>query len=450
MTALTPSRRTRDVAATSLSDDDIKAQIAFHRDEQARLEALLLAPTIARRVRDKLTATSVARLRHRKLHSDGLGLYLDLRHWPSRSWQFRFAIDGQRREMGLGPVSQVTLAEARAKRDAARKLVKAGIDPIDQRLQQQRAHRAEKVKLVTFQQCAEGFIAAHGPSWRSDQYRIQYGTQLEQHVYPVIGGMAVKDIDTPAVLRVLQPIWTTKASSAGRIRHRIEAVLDWAKVAGHRSGENPARWKAHLDHLLPSPAKVTPTVHLAAMPYRGVPAFMDELAAKGSISALALQFTVLTACRLGEMRGAVWEEFNLETEVWTIPASRMKAGREHRVPLSAAAMSIVERMRQLPRKEKDKDRVFPTGESTVLRHAQARNCTVHGFRSAFRDWAAEMTTFPSEVVEMALAHSVGTAVEQAYRRTDYFARRRQLADAWAAYVTSPAAAETVVPLARRI
>jgi integrase len=434
------------VAEPSVSPTtDLKAQLAFHRREADRLEKLL-NPSTGRGGINKLSAAAVGRLRQRRLHSDGDGLYLDLRHWPARSWALRIVVDGRQREMGLGPLARVSLAEARAKRDAARQLVKDGVDPIERRREERAAQRAEKVRAPTFQECAEAFIKAHGPSWRSDQYRIQYGTQLAQDAFPVIGNMAVADIGTPDVLRVLQPIWTTKASSAGRLRHRIERVLAWAKVRGHRDGENPARWKGHLDHLLPSPGKVTPTRHLAALPYAKTPAFMSELAAKGSISALALQFTILTACRLGEMLGARWEEFNDTAKVWVIPGHRMKAGREHRVPLSAPALAILDRMRQLPRKEKDKHRVFPTGESTVLRHAQAHGCTVHGFRSSFRDWCAEATRFPAEVAEMALAHRVGTAVELAYRRGDMFARRQQLADAWAAYTTSPAPAQTVVPL----
>jgi integrase len=430
------------VADPILSTKDIKAQVAFHRAELDRLEKLL-HPSTGRGPINKLSAAKVANLRQRRLHSDGSGLYLDLRHLPARSWAFRYVIDGQRREMGLGPLSRVSLAEARAKRDAARQLVKAGTDPIEQRRAERAARLVPTVKPITFASCAAAYIEAHEASWRSAKNRVQFRTGLEKHA-AAIAAMAVKDIDTPDILAVIEPLWSTKTKTASVLRQRIEAILDWAKVRGHRSGENPARWRGHLDHLLPSPEKVAPVVHFRAMPYGAVPGFMAELADKGSLSAMSLAFTILTAGRVSEMRFATWEECDTTNRLWTIPASRMKAGRAHRSPLSAAALAILDQMRELPRNPQG--RVFPIGESAVLRHAQAAGCTTHGFRSAFRDWCAERTRFPAEVAELALAHQVGSATEMAYRRTDLFERRRKLAEQWAQFVTSPAPAETVVPL----
>jgi integrase len=305
---------------------------------------------------------------------------------------------------------------------------------------------------MTFQACADAYIAAHRAGWRSAKSLTAWEGTLGAYVHPVFGALPVQAIDTALVTKAIEPIWAEKPETAGRVRGRIEAILDWATARGHRQGENPARWRGHLDKLLPNKTKVRRVEHHAALPYPEISAFMAELRQQEGVAALALEFAILTAARTGEVIGARWDEFNLAERLWTIPGQRMKAGREHRVPLPDAALAIIETMAGI----REGDFVFPGGKASrplsnmsmlmLLRRMGREDLTIHGFRSSFRDWAAERTGFPAEVAEMALAHTVADAVERAYRRGDLFQMRRQMMDAWAKFCAAPSAAGRVVPI----
>lgn len=335
----------------------------------------------------------------------------------------------------------------------ARKLKSQGIDPIDHRRAQRDAERLEAAKAVTFDQAAERFIAGHEAGWKNPKHRQQWRNTLATYVSPVIGALPVQDIDTDLVMKVLEPIWTKKPETAGRVRGRIESILDWAKAHKLRAGENPAQWRGHLDQLLPKKSKVRKPKHHAAMSYAEVPGFMDALAKRPSISAKALAFTILTAARTGEVIGAKWSEFDLKGAVWTIPEDRMKAGKEHRVPLAKGALAI---LGDLPH---GGGFVFardgrPLSNMAMLKMLALMNrdddLTVHGFRSSFRDWAAERTNFARELAEAALAHAVGDETERAYQRGDLFEKRRRLMAKWADYCAQAPKAAGFVPLHRRI
>jgi integrase len=402
-----------------------------------------------------LTVKQVEQCTKPGLFADGNGLYLQVTPSMSKSWVFRYSMGTRRRDLGLGSINLVGLAEARRKAlDLRRAVTLDGRDPIAER----RAGRTIAARAMTFEACAEAYIAAHRAGWKSTEHARQWAASLVNDVYPVIGALPVGSIEVGAVLRVLEPIWQVKPGIAGRIRQRVEAVLDWATARGHRTGENPARWRGHLENLLARPSKIRTVEHHAALPYAEVAAFIGELRAQSSTAARALEFIVLTAARSGEVRGATWSEIDLKERVWCIPASRMKGGREHRVPLSGAAAAILDQMR--PDGTFGDGLVFPgsiegqpIGERTIARTVERmgrREVTVHGFRSCFRDWAAERTAFPNEVAEMALAHAVGSKVEAAYRRGDLFDKRRQLAEAWAKFCSMPAIVTTdkVVTLRR--
>ena len=348
----------------------------------------------------------------------------------SRSWLFRYMLRGQARYQGLGSCELVTLAEARQKALGGRRLIAGGIDPLAER-------RSAKAKPVTFADCAERYIAAHAPGWRNPKHRAQWTATLATYANPVIGQLPVGAIDTAAVMQVLEPIWATKPETASRVRGRIEAILDWATSCGHRQGDNPARWRGHLQRLLPARSKVAPVEHHAAMAYTDMPVFMAQLHDQAGTGARCLELVILTAARTGEAIGARWEEIDLKARTWTVPASRMKGGKQHVVPLSEPAIAL---LTALPRSG---DLVFEgarTGKPIsnmammmLLRRMGHGNLTVHGFRSGFRDWAAETTAHANHVVEMALAHTVGNGVEAAYRRGDLLEKRRQLMADWAAF-----------------
>jgi len=384
----------------------------------------------------KLTAAGVNAQKKPGRYGDGQGLWLQVSPAGTKSWLFRFTQEGKARQMGLGPVHTVSLAEARQKALECRKQLLEGADPIEARNGARARARVAAAKGVTFSQCAERYIAAHEIAWKNDKHRAQWRSTLTTYCDPVFGTLPVAAIDTGLVLKVLEPIWSAKPETATRVRGRIETVLDWATVRGYRAGENPARWRGHLDKLLPSRAKVARVNHHAALPYRELPAFMEALRAREGIGARALEFAILTAARTGEVIGATWAEIDLAERVWTIPAERMKGGREHRVPLTDPA---VELLKALPR-EDGTEFVFLGGRKgqglsnvallATLRRMDRADLTSHGFRSTFRDWAAETTTYPSEVVEMALAHAVGSKVEAAYRRGDLFEKRRALMADW--------------------
>jgi integrase len=407
------------------------------------------------------------------MYADGNGLYLQVSEGGA-SWIYRYMLGGRAREMGLGPLALFGLQEARAKALDARRLRHQGVDPIDARRAAQAKARLDAVQAMTFTQCAEAYIKAHRAGWRNAKHAAQWEATLGTYADPFIGALPVQAIDTGLVMKVLEqnvsvpnnpaiPLWTTKPETASRLRGRIESILDWAKVRGYREGENPARWRGHLDKLLPARTKVRRVKHHAALHYGDLPEFMTILRAQEGTAARALEFAILTAARTGEVIGARWSEIDLGKQLWTVPSQRMKAGNEHRVPLSSRAVAILEEVKPLHQIHGEQystnEFVFPGGKHNrplsnmaflmLLRRMKRDDLTAHGFRSTFRDWAAERTNFPSEVAEMALAHVVSSKVEQAYRRGDLFDRRRRMMLAWATFCgvpkRTPGKAETAAP-----
>ena len=391
---------------------------------------------------NKLTQLQATKLKEAGMHGDGAGLWLKVTEGGSKSWILRYAFNGRERWTGLGPYPDVSLAEARDKAATWRREVRQGIDPMQVKQQAAAVVRAEQAKTVTFESCAKRYIESHRSGWKSAKHAEQWTSTLQAYAGPVIGKMDVALIETAHIMRVLDPVWHTKAETASRLRGRVEAILDWATVHRYRTGDNPARWKGHLEALLPARSKVSKAKHFAALPWRDMKPFMAELRQQNGIGALALQFTILTAARSGEVRGMEWYEVDFEQRLWTVPGERMKAGREHRVPLSNAAVELLEQLKAV--KLADTDIVFPSVRdhkplsdmtlTAVLRRMQRSDITVHGFRSSFRDWAAEATDFPQEMAEMALAHIVGNKVEAAYRRGDMLEKRRAMMEAWAAFI----------------
>jgi integrase len=396
----------------------------------------------------ELTTAKLRKLTKPGLYGDGQNLYLQVRGPQQRSWLFRYMIRGRARSMGLGHVDDVSLVEARNKADAARRLVREGIDPLDARAAEQ-----ARSKAITFSAAAKRFVDAHEAGWRCEKHRATWRSSLAADVEPVIGALPVEAIDTAAVMRVLTPIWQTKPETASRIRGRIEKVLSFATMQGWRSGPNPAVWRGHLQLLLPAVRKVRPMQHFAALDWREAPAFMTTLREQNGMGARALEFAILTAARSGEVRGATWDEIDLDHAIWTIPGSRMKAGKEHRVPLSAAAIALLQSVALLraggglifPSHQKRHQPMIDRALSYPLERMGRRDLTVHGFRSTFRDWAAEATGHPNHVVEQALAHTIGSAVEAAYRRGDLFAKRVVLMNDWASYLEQPLAKVVHLP-----
>jgi integrase len=401
--------------------------------------------TVARAI-GRLTALQVERLRDNPgMHADGGGLYLQVKNGGA-SWILRYQLNGRARYMGLGPLALFGLKDARAKAFDAKRLRYEGTDPLEAKRQARVRARLEAAKAMTFQQAAAQYIAAHKAGWQNAKHADQWTNTLATYAGPMIGTFPVQSIDTALVLKVLEPIWTAKPETASRVRGRIEAILDWAKVRGYRVGENPARWKGHLDHLLPARTKVRQVTHHAALPYGEVAAFMTALRQQDGTAARTLEFAILTAARTSEVLGARWQEIDFGAKVWIVPAERMKARREHRVPLSKRALAIVEEMQashEAEGREDSAEFIFPGTKRgaplsnmaflMLLRRMGRDDLTAHGFRSTFRDWAAERTRFPAEVAEMALAHAVADKVEAAYRRGDLFEKRRRLMEAWAAF-----------------
>ncbi len=377
-------------------------------------------------------------------HADAGGLYLVI-VGKSRTWMFRYKRAGKGHWMGLGPDSLVSLATARDAAIDARRLLRNGIDPIEAKHVAKAQAAAEAVPAKTFESAADDYIFAHKAGWKNEKHGKQWRATLEAYAYPFFGQNPVAGITVDDVLNCLTPIWEAKPETASRVRGRIENTLDYAKTRGWRTGENPARWKGHLDHLLPARAKIARVVHHAALPWADLPTVMGNLENSVGTSALCLKFTILTAARSGEARGARWNEVDLGGKVWTVPASRMKAAQEHRVPLSDAALAILKVVE--PLKNAPDGLVFPGGRrdkplsdvavSKALA-AVADGFTVHGMRSTFRDWAAERTNFPREVAEAALAHTNRDKVEAAYRRSDLFEQRARLMREWAKFCTAPA------------
>lgn len=406
-------------------------------------------------------------------HADGQGLHLLVKDTGARSWVYRFMLDGKSRDVGLtrcpeaiallrkSGENELTLAQARDVAAIYRLKVKAGIDPLEEREQAEAAEaaaaRAAKVKGVTFKAVAQTYIETNADSWRNAKHRQQWRNTLEQYVYPVIGSTPVSEVSSAQVLEIIEPIWKTKPETASRVRGRIEVVLDAAKARGYRDGENPARWRGHIAQLLPKRSRLT-RGHHAALPYDRVPVFMQALRMREAVAALALEFTILTATRSGEVLDAVWTEVDLGKSLWTIPAARMKAGKEHRVPLSPRAEELLRKAWSLNATGAASAPLFPAstgkplsemamamlikrmhegeckrGGEGFLDPIQGRRATVHGFRSSFRDWSDEQTAYPHEMKEMALAHTIGNKAEAAYRRGDLFEKRRRLMDDWAVF-----------------
>jgi integrase len=404
---------------------------------------------------ERLSAVAVAKASEPRLYADGAGLYLRVGRGGAKSWAFRFMRGGVAREMGLGGITKVSLAEARKKAIDLRLQLSNGIDPLAHRQNEEAKRQATEkfaaARSMAFDKCADAYIRAHEGSWRNEKHRKQWSNTLATYVSPVFGSLPVQDIDVALVMKVLEPVWSLKPETANRVRGRIEAILDWAKVRGFRAGENPARWRGHLDHLLPARSKVRQVKHHAALPCDDLGGFMKDLRGCESVAAAALEFLILTVARTGEVIGARWPEIDFKNRVWTLPVERMKGGREHRVPLSKPAIAVLERMRG-----QGTEFIFPglnpgrplsnMALLVLLGRMRRGDVTAHGFRSTFRDWAAERTNFPREVAEAALAHAIDDKVEAAYRRGDLFEKRRRLMDAWAEFCAKLVSAGSVVAL----
>jgi integrase len=416
---------------------------------------------------NELTALRVARLTKPGRYGDGDGLYLRVAEYfraggkatRSKNWVFRYEHGGRERWMGLGPLDTVSLAGARAHARECRQLLLRGADPIEARRAIRRGERLEAARATTFKQCAELYLKAHLPSWKNAKHRAQWPSTLGTYVFPVIGNVAVADVDTALTLKCLEPIWHGKPRTANRVRGRIESILDWAKARDLRSGDNPARWKGHLKNLLPAHHKVRGQIHLAALPYAEAPAFLAELRARNEIAACALEFTILTAARTGEVLHATWDEIDLRKKLWTVPRERMKAGVQHTVPLSGRAMEI---LTAIPRVAGcpflfpgiKVDRPMAHNAMSRLLRTMRPTATVHGFRSTFRDWCGDRTNFPREVVESVLAHAIENQAEAAYRRGSALQKRQRLMADWASFLAkvpakAPAAEDNVVAIAGR-
>jgi integrase len=354
--------------------------------------------------------------------------------------------------MGLGPLHTFSLAEARERARKARQQLADGIDPLRAREAQRATQALEAARAMTFEQAVRAYFDGHERKWRNAKHRAQFLSTLKTYAFPRIGSLPVAAIDTGLVLKCIEPIWQDKTETASRLRGRIEAVLDWATVRGYRTGDNPARWKGHLAEVLPARGQIQKTNHHAALPYGELPDFMAQLAARGGVAARALEFTILTAARTGEVIGARWDEIDFKAKTWVVPAGRIKGGKEHRVPLCDRAHQL---LKSLPR-EHGNSFVFigPRRGSSLSNMAMLKtlqrmgrgDLTVHGFRSTFRDWATERTNYPNHVMEMALAHAIGDKVEASYRRGDLFAKRVRLMADWAKFCSQPSVSGGVIPL----
>ena len=400
----------------------------------------------------RLSNLKVERAKQPGMYADGGGLYLRVAEGGSKQWIYRYTTNGHNRDMGLGPVRLLTLAEARERSRAAGKLRLDGIDPIAHKHAQRGAAIVAAAGAKTFKECAGGFIRDNEKKWTHPKHRRDWERTLVRFVFPTLGNLPVASIDTPLVLKVLKPIWERTPETASRVRGRIEAVLGWATVHYLRTGDNPARWRGHLEHALPSRSEIAKVEHHAALPYTQVASFMDALRKDTSVAARCLEFITLAAVRLGEATGATWDEIDLGARTWTIPAERMKADKEHKVPLSKAAIAVLKTMREI----RQNDYVFPgfkPGQPIgadalreLIKKLAGDDVTVHGLRSTFRDWAADCTSFPNELAEMALSHAIPSAVERAYRRGSMFEKRRQLMGAWADYCARACTDDRVVSM----
>lgn len=397
----------------------------------------------------KLTALAVSKMTKPGLHNDGGGLYLQIKINGSghvrRSWIFRYKFQKKADMMGLGPLHTISLSAAREQAALCRKLLFDGINPRVHRDQKRAEDQLEQANQKTFKECATQYIEDNKAGWKNAKHTKQWSATLETYAYGIIGDMVVAQITTHMIVDILLPIWIEKASTANRLRGRIETVLDWAKVMGYRSGDNPAIWKGHLDKILPARSKVKKVVHHPAMPYKEIPEFFTQTKIRDGVSIRALEFAILNASRASEILAATWQEINFEEKLWIIPAHRMKSAREHRIPLTEEAIKLLQSlpgykiqedirkdMYIFPSKQKGKS-LSNMSMTTVLRRMNKGEYTQHGFRSSFRDWAAEVVHYPREVIEHALAHKLADEVEAAYQRGDLLEKRRQLMADWANY-----------------
>lgn len=387
---------------------------------------------------DKLTDRKVSALNKAGLYGDGAGLWLKVTPMKTKSWIFRYTRDKKTVDIGLGSTHTVSLADAREEAKKKRAILVSGDDPLELKKAEEAKKKQPKIVPMTFAQCAEAFIQKHRHELTNDKHIQQWRNTLRDYAFPIIGDLPVADIDTALITKCLEPIWITKNETASRVRGRIEKVLSWATVSNQRTGENPARWRGHLDQLLAKPSKVQDTQHHAALPYADMAAFMAELKQQEGIAAQCLEFTILTATRTNETIGATWDEIDLEAKLWTIPKDRMKAKRDHLVPLSGACMDLLKAMQSI----RQNDYVFAGGRGgglsnmamlKLLQRMGRKDLTVHGFRSTFRDWAAETTHHENIVLEMCLAHTIKNQAEAAYRRGDLLAKRLVVMEEWAGY-----------------
>lgn len=405
---------------------------------------------MATRTLNRLAPVELKTLTKRGYYADGGGLYYRVSEFGTNSWVFRFTVAGKAREMGLGAYPDVSMKEARERAAVARKQLRDGIDPIGERQAKKSAILAQRASALTFEQCAAAFMAAKEHEWKNAKHGDQWRNTLATYAYPLIGKVLVRDVALSHIMQILDPIWTRKTETASRLRGRIEKVLDYATASGYRTGDNPARWKGHLDTILATPSKVAKVEHHAALIYAEMGSFMDKLRKQEGMGARALEFAILTAARSGEVRDATWAEVDLDSAVWTISADRMKAGKEHRIPLSDDAVQL---LRNLPRFE-DCNLIFASTKGkalsdmtlTAVLRRMGLQVTAHGFRSTFRDWAGETTAYPREVIEHALAHQLKDKAEAAYARGTLFDKRRRLMADWSKFCATVAAVGTVTPI----
>lgn len=401
----------------------------------------------------ELGALAVSKIKTPGMHFVGGvdGLAIQGFESGARTWILRVMVGGKRRDMGLGGYPDVTLAGAREAARIARDKIRQGIDPIEESRAARGLLAASRASALTFEQCASAYIGVKETEWANAKHASQWRNTLATYAFPIIGKLLVRDVEQAHVMRILEPLWTTKTETASRLRGRVESILDWATVRGYRKGDNPARWKGHLDMLLATPGKIAKVVHLAALPYDELGAFMVDLRKMEGMGARALEFAILTATRSGEVRGATWNEIDLDGKVWVIPAGRMKMKREHRIPLPGEVIALLKAMPLMG----GTDLIFPNNKGTVLSdmtltavlRRMSREVTAHGFRSTFRDWAAERTNYSRDVCEMALAHSIGDKVEAAYRRGDLIEKRTRLMRDWAKFInTAPTIGANVLAI----
>ncbi len=388
---------------------------------------------------NQLSVTAVKAKVEPGYYGDGAGLYLQVSKAGTKSWLFKYTLVGKTREMGLGPLHAISLAEARDKAAHCRKLLVEKVDPIVARDAAQRAAQLEAARSMTFDQCAEAYIQANRDGWKNAKHVAQWTSTLAVYASPHFGSLPVQSIDTALVMKALQPIWKTKNETASRVRGRIASVLDWATVSEYRQGDNPARWTGHLEHKLPAPSKVKKVEHHPALPFAEIQSFTRALRGQAGVAARALEFAILTAARTNEVLGARWQEIDVDAALWIIPADRMKAGKEHRIPMIARALALIGEQGDAD----DQAFVFPgmrMGSAlsnmamlAVLKRMERTDVVPHGFRSTFRDWAGSSTSHPREVIEHALAHQLKDKAEAAYARGDLLAKRRVLMNDWSNY-----------------